>query len=456
MSTYIKLPMRAWLATALLGGVLLSSCGTIDTVGSGAPQAALPTSAATAVPTALPTSAATVVPTIAPTSAVATIPTAVPTVAPTVAPQPTAVPVSDGVLPAPYYFVTNSPAGDSHIVRLERDGTTRTNIVDESPAPAMMILEFDISPVDGSLAYIVQGANGNSLVQTDPTGKHRTVLIADASVHTVRWSPDGKTIAVAVYQAPDTTEGLAGGVYLIPASGGRPTLLQANDPVADPNNPDPAARGYTPSAWSPDSHRLLLGTFSQVVELCGSTVKDLATGALVDIVAPEPLNACGGIWSADGSTIYPNMMRPGYMAPVPGLWRADARTGEMAVHIAGEPQPSQFTLVRGVHGLKDGSAYALLATTNKLPDVAEDANVVWPRFALVHVSSDGATIQPIGSATYENPGDAVAWAANGSGVLLTQIGAKTNNSALVWLPANGGEAVVIANNMGTIGHWGPQ
>jgi dipeptidyl aminopeptidase/acylaminoacyl peptidase len=360
------------------------------------------------------------------------------------------------VLPAPYYFISNSAAGDSHIVRLERDGTTRTNIVDEPPAPAMMILEFDISPVDGSLAYIVQGANGNSLVQTDPTGKHRTVLIADASVNTVRWSPDGKTIAVAVYQAPDTTEGMAGGVYLIPASGGQPTLIQANDPIADPNNPDPAARGYTPSAWSPDSQRLLLGTFSQTIDICGSAVKDLATGALVDIVPPEPLNACGGIWSADGSTIYPNMMRPGYMAPVPGLWRADARTGEMTVHIAGEPQPSQFTLVRGVHGLNDGSAYAFLATTSKLPDVAEDANVVWPRFALVHVSSDGTTIKPIGSATFENPGDAVSWAANGSGALLTQFDAKANTSSLVWLPTDGGEAVVIANDIGANGHWGLQ
>jgi hypothetical protein len=416
-----KLFARSGLLAVSLLGALLSGCGALD---SSSPSVAQPTS--------------------------------VPMVSPTAAPQPTAVPLSDGVLPASFYFVTNSPTGDSHIVRLERDGTTRTNIVDEPRAPAMLILEFDISPADGSLAYIVQGANGNSLIQTDPAGKNRTVLIADASVNTVRWSPDGKTIAVAVYQAPGTADGMAGGVYLIPAGGGEPTLLQPNDPIADPNNPDPAARGYMPSAWSPDSQRLLLGIFSHVVDTCGSAVKDLATGELIDIVAPESLAACGGTWSADGSAIYFNMMRPGYMAPVPGLWRADARTGEMTAYIAGESQQSQFTLVQGVHALKDGSVYALLATTDKLPDLADDPNVVWPRFAPVQVSSDGATIQPLSSASYENPGDGVLWAANGSGMLLDQYDAKANSFALVWAPVGGGEPVVIANDIGAYRHWGPQ
>jgi hypothetical protein len=393
-------------------------------------------------------------PTDAPTTTPSVIPTA-PVTAPTA--EPTAAPASEGILPAPLYFITNSPTEPSHIVRLERDGKTRTALLDEAPSiDILTILEFDVSPVDGSLVYIIQGQNGNSLIKTGPDGQGRTVLLADVSVNTPRWSPDGKTIAVGVFQAPEATGGLAGGVYLVPANGGAPKLLQANDPITDPANPSPQARGFAPKAWSPDGQQLMLGTFSMAVELCGTAVKNLTTGELVEIAAPEGLAACdGGVWSPDGTTIYIGVHRPGYLAPVPGSWRADAATGELTPYIVGEPDKGKFTLVRGVHPLKDGSTYAFLATTDKLPDPGIDDSVIWPQFVLTRISADREFAEQIGRAAYENPGDSALWAADSSGAVIEQ--SDPQGATLLWLAADGAEPVTIAEGISANGvRWGPQ
>jgi hypothetical protein len=432
-------PIKLALALAISG--LLIGCGVSTTSGP-----------ATAQPTVAPTNAP------QPTSVAATAPTTAPTVIPTPpTAAPTVEPASEELLPAPLYFITNSPTEPSHIVRLERDGKTRTPLLDEAPAKDILtITEFDVSPVDGSLVYIVQGQNGNSLIKTGPDGQGRTVLLADLSVNTPRWSPDGQTIAVAIFQAPEAPSSLAGGVYLIPTDGGAPRLLQANDLIADPANPSPEGRGFSPVAWSPDGKQLLLGTFSLVVDIGGLAVKDLASGALVEIAAPDGLAPSGPIaWSPDGATIYMGMYRPGYLAPVPGLWRADAVTGEATPYIVGEPEQGKFTLVRGVHPLKDGSTYAFLATTDKLPDPGVDDSVVWPKFTLTRISVDRAHAEQIGDATFENPGDNVLWAADGSGAVIEQF--DPQGITLLWLPADGAEPVTIAEGIGAGGvRWGAQ
>ena len=221
MYTIIRPPAPTQLALTLALGALLIGCGVRTTSGPATPQPATPTTAPQPTATA-PTTA----PTLVPTSRV-DAPTTEPTLAPTV--EPTAAPGSKGLLPAPLYFITNRPTEPSQIVRLERDGKTRTTLLNEAPSKEILtILEFDVSPVDASLVYIIQGQNGNSLIKTGPDGQRRTVLLADVSVTTPRWSPDGKTIAVGVFQAPGSTEGMIGGVYLVPADGGAPKLLQAN------------------------------------------------------------------------------------------------------------------------------------------------------------------------------------------------------------------------------------
>jgi len=450
MSCILIFITRGRLLMALLVAALLSACG------GPAAQAPIATQLAVAA-----TSAATATSAPAATSAPRPTDGPQPTAAPaaTAAPQPTAAPAAEGILPAPLYFVGNPQGQNNQIWRIERDGKTRTKIVEEPPAKEMLtIVEFDVSPTDGALAYLIQEAGGTTLVRIDAGGKNRKELLPAGSVNTPRWSPDGKTIAVAISPVPDATEGLAGGVYLIPAGGGEPKLLQANDPIKDPANPPPEARGFAPAKWSPDGSKLLLSAFSQVVDACDVAIKTVASGELVTLVAPEGMTTrCdSGAWSHDGKSIYVGMTRPGYLAPVPGLWRADAATGETKPFIPGEPVTGRFTLVNNPHVQPHGSVRAFVATTDKIPQPGVDPHVGWPNFALYEVSADGEHGQNLRSEMYANPGELALWAPDGSGVLIDLAPATPGaNSTLTWVPASNAPTVQLADDItASAARWG--
>jgi hypothetical protein len=427
---------RALLPAALLA-VALAACGAPATQSS-APASA---PATTSVPAAT-AEQATAQPTSAPTSA----PTAQPTVAPTAGPQPTEAPAEAGVLPRPLYFLGGGQEAQGQIFRIERDGVTVTKITDEQPASPdiLAITEFAISPADGSLVYTLQGNNGNLLIQTDKQGKNRIVLMENVSVSRPRWSPDGKSVAVQVMR-PDALAGAGNGVYLVPAGGGEPKLLQAEDPVADPMNPPAEVRGYAPEAWSPDGKQLILSAYSRAVELCEVVVKDLDSGKLVKL---QPANrmttSCGsGRWNADGSAIYVGMTRPGYLSPVPGLWVADPASGATQPFVNGTADSGQFTLVNALQPAEDGSIYAFLGTTDKLPDPGVEPAVELPKFEMYRVSASGEQTK-LRDEAYDTYSGFALWADDGSGALIQAVPNQNGEAiGLKWLPANGGPAVEI-------------
>jgi hypothetical protein len=256
---------------AAIIGTLLSACGAIPTPVASVPSSVaapsatltsgLPSANAVSAPaTSSPTRASVV------STAVATVaPTAFATPSPVAAPTATAAPVASavpspiqGFLPAPLLFLR---AGQ--IVRMERDGTTIVPMTHEQPGQPdiLAVINFDVSPVDGSIVYVVQGAGGNLLVRADARGQQRTVLLNKVPVNNPRWSPDGSQIAVQIAEPADSAGGPIGGVYLIAANGGDLQLLQSND-RNDPANPSADAYGYLPQAWSPDGKRLLLSAYS--------------------------------------------------------------------------------------------------------------------------------------------------------------------------------------------------
>jgi hypothetical protein len=105
--------------------------------------------------------------------------------------------------------------------------------------------------------------------------------------------------------------------------------------------------------------------------------------------------------------------------------------------------------------LKDGSTYAFLATTDKLPDPGVDDSVAWPKFTLNHISVDREHAEQLGDATFENPGDNVLWAADGSGAVIEQY--DPQGATLFWVPADGAEPVALAEGLGTSAmRWGAQ
>jgi hypothetical protein len=401
MNRFVKQPIRVWLTAALLSGVLLSSCSETvsrgETVSCGAPEGAVSS-----------------------------------------APAPPAARIADLVLPAPLYSATTSYVGTEskgQIVRLERDGKTRTIIAEEQPTVvAVPINDLDISPIDGSLVYALSDDHCGSLIQTDAAGKHRTFLFAknEGDIRTVLGSPDGKTIAFLVEDRSRSGKPISEthrGIYVIAAGGGTPMLLQDDPKFA-----------YWPIAWSPDGRRLLLGVADGQSDLA---IKDLASGALLNIVFPKHPTAkkiwkiANGVWSPDGSAVY---TMGSTSNPSLGLWRADATTGKTTPIIDPQPAPGQFALVGDVRPLSDGSVYAFLATTDTLPDPVHPS-VVKPHYALVQISSDGKVVRKLNVTTYGET--STLWATDTSAVLITQHGVSSEDTWLFWQPLNGSKPTLL-------------
>lgn len=438
----------------LLLALFMSACGAAPQQPTSSAGASTPTRPSTvASASAAPSTSTEPSPSQTASSAPSAAPSASASVAASAAPSSSGSAVASpaasdagSVLPAPLLF-----AREGQIVRMERDGKTITQLTAEQPGqPGILaITDFDVSPVDGSLAYVVQDTTGNSLVRTDATGKQRTLLMPNAFANIPRWSPDGSQIAFVGGNPPEQNSAMPAGVYLIPATGGTPRLLQANDKV-DPNNPSADARGYSPVAWSPDGTKLLLSAYSMTVEICGAVIKDVKTGTVTPIQAPEGLMAgcASGRWSPDGKLIYTSMARPGPQPPVPGLWTVDPETGASTPFLQGQFENGFYQLVTNYHPLEDGSVYAFVAEVDTLPDPFGGD---FPAYQLAQRSqTDGMVLR-------EEPlavtGQAL-WALDKSGAVVDVVAPGSANGVVTaWVPLSGGSVVELGPFMGEAKQW---
>lgn len=413
--------------------VLVSACsGAAATPPATAPIAAAPTTAATIAP--VPTDAATTM--------------ALPTDVVPTADAPTAAPAANALLPAPFYMVRGDH-GDQ-IVRVERDGKTQTPITKE-PIQGFMtsIVELAVSPVDSALAYVIQTNPGMALIVTDADGGKRTVLFQNryTYVDTPLWSPDGKTLAVAMNQESSTN----GGIYLLPAGGGEPKLLQANGtaPIPPTATIDPQAFGYRPLAFSPDGTKLLAARDSLQVEQCGLAVISVADGALTTFASPDP--ALGPIcrpatWSTDSRAVYTTFtLKDDNYNESAGLWQVDATTGK-ATPVVPRMVDKQLVVASSPVSLRAGEISAFIAQTAALPSLGNQ--LVPPLlYQMARIEAGSGTWVVMRKETYTDV-DSVTWAPDGSGALL-----QVSNNTLIWLPSDGSAAQIIGENLNA-SSWG--
>ncbi|MGD8455023.1 MAG: DPP IV N-terminal domain-containing protein [Anaerolineales bacterium] len=310
------------------------------------------------------------------------------------------LPGSD-VLPFSLHFLSNMGDWETYQVwRLEKDAATQTQVT----AEAVSITDFDVSPMDGRVAFIID----NQIFIVNPDGTGRALLVdggqvdeEDSDYHftrrisAVRWSPDGARIAF----------GRNGINYLDPATG-EVTLILPND--LEPREgvyPYPQAL-YAPHTWSPDGSRLLV----EIGFYEGSTlgVMDAASGAVAKLEGH--IACCYPYWASDNRSVLVGSHWTG-VTPA-GLWRYNAFTGEKLELIPNLSSDGTLNFVGWPMERSDGVLQYFFTNTAAPPPGT-------PPLTLVQSANDGVTDRVQIRQENWDPHEAL-WAPDGSLVVLVE------------------------------------
>lgn len=387
-------------------------------------------------------------PTAAPTQPLATLAVATATpnapAASATSPAPTAAP-SDatplpaaGVLPAPLYFLNQT---DKQIWRIEADGVRSARITDGTSP----ITGYDISPVDGSLAYVKDntlfvadshGGNPRGLVIGDPIDPNWGDSRIDKEIGSPHWSPDGQRISYGL-----------GGVNIISLTEASVQTVLRSDPV--PDHPAGGALFYQSGLWSPDGRRLLI-SYAIYPEGGSYLIYDLTNGTDQKITFPG-LPCCNPSWSPDSQWIYLSNDSVG-MVPA-GLWRIPISTG-VAETLASAPSDAQrFPLISYARVLSDGRLYYFYQDAGLDPAIGA---VAWPATVTATRSDlDGQTGRAALRADSYQLVEAL-WAPDGRGSVIVKHSDDPNvfgEGALIWIDTANGPAVDL-HTSGSMLHWG--
>lgn len=289
---------------------------------------------------------------------------------PTAEPEPV-----DGVLPHSLYFLANDSTGLAQVNRLERDGTTQSQITFET----VNVKHYDVSRVDGSVAYVVN----NQLLFVNADGSGRRLLIDGGpvdennpflnNISSPIFSPDGQTLAYS-------HQGL--NFYAL-ATGVTNRVLENQIDEMDGGIFFPREL-YSPAEYSPDGRKLLitLGYY----EGASAAVYYLDSRSLVRLTGAEGALICCGEeeWTTDSSAFY--AASPSYGMFLPGLWRVDATTGAVTTLIPGEAGGALYNTSDEPYLAPDGQLYFFHAQVS-----APDGFVTRAPLQLVRSAPDGVT-----------------------------------------------------------------
>ncbi len=286
--------------------------------------------------------------------------------------QPTSSPVPE-VLPRSLYYLNHVEAGLTQVYRLAKDGKTVQQITFE-PAD---VGDFDVSPVDGSVAYI----SNNQLILVDQNGAGRRILVDGGAVDpNVRflnnvsspvWSLDGKTIAF----------GYGGLDFYSLANGSYDKVIENKIDNLSSAFPMPLEL-YAPARYSPDGTKLLVsigfyegGAFAVYrAEDSSLTRFSRSDGSMV---------CCELRWVPDGSGLYAASAAIGMVDS--GLSYLDASTGKVTILLPGSAPDGTYNFAAGPQVGRDGKLYFFF---NNLPQIPTTSHT--PLF-LVRSDTDGVT-----------------------------------------------------------------
>lgn len=278
----------------------------------------------------------------------------------------------DDILPYSLYYLSDIGTGSFQVWRLERDSITQTQVTSE----AMPVTDFDVSPVDGRVAYLVN----NQIFLVDSDGSGRTLLVdggpvdeADSEYHFtrkiagLRWSPNGGYLAFGQH-----------GINLYSVIDGAITKVIPNNlEVLEGMYPYPQAL-YAPHTWSPDGTRLLV----EIGFYEGSTLGVLEIISRQVIRFGDYIACCYPNWSWDSRSV---LIGSPFRGIIPaGLWRYDALTGEEFELVSATSPENTFNFVGWPMELPNGDLQYFFTNTAAIPPET-------PRLTLVRTASDGSS-----------------------------------------------------------------
>lgn len=320
--------------------------------------------------------------------------------------NPTVVPdsvSSTDVLPHTFHYLANSADGSLQVYRLEKDAKTVTQITFE----VAEIQDYAISPIDGSVAYVVN----NQLFTVNADGSNRSMIVDGGVVDEVNpfvnrlsspiWSNDGQTIAF----------GYKGLNFYSIVSGQYNLLI--------PNQIEDQGNGFIfpnelifPEKFSPDGNKLLLtlgyyeGASAAIYYPNGGTVVRLV-GEHRGVICCDTTQ-----WTSDSLAIYSASPTFGMFAA--GLWKVDATTGNVSTLLSGDFDTNPVNLADAPLLAPDGNLYFFYAS---IPNTGDMVNR--PPLQLVRSAPDGVTNRTVLRPELYDIMNEHLWSPDGSFVIIT-------------------------------------
>jgi Tol biopolymer transport system component len=319
-----------------------------------------------------------------------------------VPPTATLTPVPTSLLPHSMYFLNNDNAGLMQVYRLENDGKSLSQITFE---PANVDF-YDVSPVDGNVVYV----SNNQIFMVGASGAGRRKLLDGGSrdennpflsnITSTVWAPDGKTIAYG-YK----------GLNFYSMATSQSNRVLDNKLRDDGNGNIFPEELYSPAHYSSDGSKLLvsLGYY----EGASSAIYYPNGNALVRLSGDEDALICCGepTWSPDNSSLYSGNPTMGMFNS--GLWKVDAKTGQVTTLLAGDPGNGTYNFADEPYLAPDGQLYFFFAN---MPATNEFADR--PPLQLVRSAPDGVTGRTVlTDSTFKGMNEAL-WAPDASFVII--------------------------------------
>lgn len=291
------------------------------------------------------------------------------------------------VIPQPIYYLAKDSQSLTQVFRIEQDAKTVKQLTSEP----VNVLDFDVAMNgDGSLVYEID----NKLILVNADGSNRRVLVEDNPrgngnvVYHPIFSSDGKMLAY----------GNGSLILYNVATGESKTAVEYQ-----PGNDTSPRESYLPEKFSPDASKLLIHMLH--TDTSSIAMYDLDQQKLIRFPGKTDGDfACCDLyreidWTMDGASLYAANPNPGVDAG--GLWRVDAKTGEVTTLIPYAGEGNSLNFVDEPYHMQDAQGGRLyyfysnyngdLGPLNRAPDYLEIVRSapdgITDRTVLVHSES---------------------------------------------------------------------